>query len=73
MSGGQAPPVDVTAFRKLKLLGCLTSYSPRGYFGGELAGALHQLTQQRRAMEAVPTVADASVLEVSEEELNPAS
>ena len=79
--------------------------SPRGYFAGELAralhvevqDALHQLTQQRRVtremvsglylytatdraiqrgqlltrrtVEAVPTVADASVLAVSEEEL----
>jgi hypothetical protein len=79
--------------------------SPRGYFAGELAralhvevqDALHQLAQQRRVtrqivsglylytaidrttrqqqiltrrhVEAVPTVADASVLQVSEEEL----
>jgi DNA-binding transcriptional regulator YhcF (GntR family) len=142
-------PVDVTVFRKLKLLDYLTSYShrgryytlreiarfddqglwshasvwfsrfgtllasaevfvnrsPRGYFADELAralhvevqDALHQLTRQhrvtrqlvsglylytakdpafqrrqlvtRRTIEAVPTVSDASVLEVSEEEL----
>jgi hypothetical protein len=141
--------VDVTVFRKLKLLDYLTSYShrgryytlrevarfdekglwshstiwfsqfgtllstaesfvnrsPRGYFADELAralhvdvqDALHQLAQQRRVtrqivsglylytaidravqqgqlltrrdVEAVPTVVDASVLEVSEEEL----
>jgi hypothetical protein len=145
-------PVDITVFRKLKLLGYLTSYSrrgryytlreiarfddnglwsqagvwfsrfgtllataeafvnrsPRGYFAPELAralqvevqDALHQLAQQRRVsrqivsglylymaidptiqqgqlltrriVEAVPTVVDASRLEVSEKELKAA-